>query len=182
MADSISTQSAPLTRPHVIGWSWAFASQGGQIIVQAASFLLLAKSLPVRDLGAFVGICAVTSILTPFAAMGTVNTLIKHVSRQSEQVAERWNKAVSASFWFGLLASLVAGVTCRLLLPKSVPTYAIIALIFTELLAWRWTQLIGMTLQGLHEIDRKSQLEMLVMCARAGAVLTFFLLSARIGL
>ena len=115
MADSISTQSAPLTRTHAIGWSWAFASQGGQIIVQAASFLLLAKSLPVRDLGAFVGICAVTSILTPFAAMGTVNTLIKHVSRQSEQVAERWNKAVSASFWFGLLASLVAGVACRLI-------------------------------------------------------------------
>jgi O-antigen/teichoic acid export membrane protein len=179
MADSTSIQSAPLPRTHVIGWSWAFASQGGQIIVQAASFLLLAKSLPVRDLGAFVGICAVTSILTPFAAMGTVNTLIKHVSRQSEQMAERWNNAVSASFWFGLLASLVAAVACRLLLPKSVPTYAIVALIFTELLAWRWTQLIGMTLQGLHEIDRKSQLEMLVICARAGATLTFFLLSAR---
>src|SRR5947209_19638529 len=113
MADSISTQSAPLTRAHVIGWSWAFASQGGQVIVQAASFLLLAKSLPVVDLGAFVGICAVTSVLTPFAAMGTVNTLIKHVSRQSEQVSERWNKTVSGSCWFGMLASHAAGVSCR---------------------------------------------------------------------
>src|ERR1051325_6835466 len=180
MANPTSSEPGPLTRTHVIGWSWSLASQGWQIIAQAAAFLLLAKSLPVRDLGVFVGIGAVTSILGPFAAMGTANTLIKHVSRQREKLAERWSKAVSASFWFGLLACLFAGLACRLLLPKAVSSYAIIALVFADLLAWRWTQLIGMTFQGLHEIDRKSQLEILVVGARACAALALFLLPGRL--
>jgi O-antigen/teichoic acid export membrane protein len=180
MATPTSSEPRVLTRTHFIGWSWSFASQGVQIIAQAGAFLLLARSLPVRDIGVFIGVGAVTSILTPFAAMGTANTLIKHVSRQHEELAERWNVAVSASFWFGLLASLFAGLACRLLLPAAVPSYAIMALVFADLLAWRWTQLISLTLQGLSEIDRKSQLEMLAVCARAGAALALFLLPGRL--
>src|SRR5262249_33172846 len=141
-------------------------------------FLLLAKSLPVKDLGTWVGVGALASMLSPFAAMGTANVLIKHVSRDPTELPDRWQRAVSTSFWCGLALCSIASLACRLLLPDAAPFYVIVGLLVAELLVWRWTLLVGMTLQGLHQIDRKSQLDILVVAARAGAALLLFSLPA----
>src|SRR5215467_5756345 len=178
MINETPAESGVLTRAHLRSWSWSFAGQGVQLAVQAGSFLLLAKALPVKDLGTWVGVGALASILSPFTAMGTANVLIKHVSRDPAELPERWQRAVSASFWCGLVLCVMASLACRLLLPDAAPLYVIGALFVAELLVWRWTQLIGLTLQGLHQVDRKSQLEILVVGARAGAALLLFSLPA----
>src|SRR5215467_6675045 len=169
MINETPAESGVLTRAHLRSWSWSFAGQGVQLAVQAGSFLLLAKALPVKDLGTWVGVGALASILGPFVAMGTGNVLIKHVSRNPAELPERWRRAVSASFWCGLALCLLAGIACRLLLPHAAPFYVILALFIAELVVWRWTQLIGQTLQGLHQLDRKSKLDILVVGARGSA-------------
>jgi O-antigen/teichoic acid export membrane protein len=163
-------------RPHVRSWFWSFAGQAVQVVAQAGAFLLVAKCLPVSDLGMFIGIVAITATLGPFVGMGSPNLLIKHVSRDASSFPDRWASLVSTTLWSGSLLCLLAVPACRFLLPHTVPTYAIALTVVADMLFWRWPQLIGLTLQGLSKIHRKSQLDIFVSCARFSAALVLFAL------
>jgi O-antigen/teichoic acid export membrane protein len=59
---------------------------------------------------------------------------------------------------------------------EAVPWYAIVLLVISDLLLWRWPYLVGLALQGLGEFNRKSQLEIVVVCMRLAAATLLFAL------
>jgi O-antigen/teichoic acid export membrane protein len=170
--------SAPknLVIPHVRSWSWALAGQAAQVLGQAAAFILVARALPVGDMGAFIGLTALTSILAPFTGMGAGNLLIKYVARDRAAFAERWSKLLGTTLLSGSALCLLAALACRLVVRQAVPWYAIALLVISDLLLWRWPYLVGLVLQGLGEFNRKSQLEILVVCMRLAAAMLLFAL------
>jgi O-antigen/teichoic acid export membrane protein len=74
------------------------------------------------------------------------------------------------------LRTLPCRYTRWLFLSSAVPFYAIVLLVVADLMLWRWLYLVGLTLQGLGEINRKSQLEILVVCVRLTAAMLLFAL------
>jgi O-antigen/teichoic acid export membrane protein len=170
-----SAQST-IARPQIRQWSWALAGQAAQVLGQAGSFLLIAKALPVSDMGFFIAATSLTSILAPFTGMGAANLLIKQVARNRSAFASLWANLLGTTLASGCVLCLAAIPACWLLLSGAVPFYAIVLLVVADLMLWRWLYLVGLTLQGLGEIDRKSQLEILVVCVRLTAAMLLFLL------
>jgi O-antigen/teichoic acid export membrane protein len=165
----MSSAPSSLIRPQVRSWSWALAGQATQLAGQAGAFLLIARALPVGDMGIFIAATAVTSILAPFTGMGAGNLLIKYVARDRAAFADRWANLLGATLFTGCMLCLVAVPVCRMILPLAVPWHVVALLVIADLLFWRWPYLVGLTLQGLGEINRKSKIEMLAVGARLAA-------------
>ena len=66
---------------------WMFLGQGLRLVIQAAYFTVIARSLGASNYGAFVSIAALAGILFPFATMGSGFLLIKNVSRDQSLFA-----------------------------------------------------------------------------------------------
>jgi O-antigen/teichoic acid export membrane protein len=60
---------------------WMFLGQGLRLIIQMLYFVEIARSLGVRNYGAFVGVIALVGIVFPFGSLGSGNLLVKNVSR-----------------------------------------------------------------------------------------------------
>src|SRR6202167_331566 len=53
--------------------------QGFRLVIQAAYFVLVARSLGPDAYGAFVTVVAIAALLGPFSGLGTANLFIKNV-------------------------------------------------------------------------------------------------------
>lgn len=85
--------------------------QGLRLVIQAAYFVLIARSLGPKQYGAFVAMTSLVAVAAPFAGFGTQVVLLKYVARQRTLLPVYWGN--------GLLTIAVSG---------SVLTLAILAL------------------------------------------------------
>src|SRR6202050_1966122 len=67
---------------------WLSAGQGLRLLIQAAFFTIIARSLGVSNFGSFVGVVALVGILYPFGSLGSGNILVKSVARNRESFSE----------------------------------------------------------------------------------------------
>src|SRR5208283_3444620 len=65
--------NSPLAR----NTAWMMVGQGLRLVIQALYFIEIARSLGVRNYGAFVGVVALVAIVYPFGALGSGNLLVK---------------------------------------------------------------------------------------------------------
>jgi O-antigen/teichoic acid export membrane protein len=72
-----SIPKTPLAR----NTAWMITGQGMRLVIQAAYFLEIARSLGVSNYGAFVGVVALVGVVYPFASLGGGNLLVKNVAR-----------------------------------------------------------------------------------------------------
>ena len=75
--------------------------QGLRLAIQAAYFVLIARSLGPDAYGAFVAVVAMASVLGPFSGMGTPNLFIKNVRSGKRAASLCWGN--------GLLLTAVSG-------------------------------------------------------------------------
>ena len=69
---------------------WMMGGQGLRLIIQAVYFIEMARSLGVRNYGAFIGVVAMVGIVYPFASLGSGNLLVKNVSRERSLFSVYW--------------------------------------------------------------------------------------------
>src|SRR5271154_3526131 len=75
--------------------------QGLRLVIQAAYFVLVARSLGPDAYGAFVTVVAMAALLGPFSGMGTPNLFIKNVRSGKREAALCWGN--------GLLLTVLSG-------------------------------------------------------------------------
>ena len=78
--------------------SWILIARLVNVVIQAAYFIILARSLGTENYGSFVGISALASLLSPFVALGSDDMLVKEVSV---------NKGVFPTYWGNALLVLL---------------------------------------------------------------------------
>src|SRR3984885_16097737 len=81
--------------------------QGFRLVIQAAYFILIARSLGPDAYGAFVTLVAMAGILGPFSGMGTPNLFIKNVRSGKRDAAVCWGNGLLLTTVSGLLFSLL---------------------------------------------------------------------------
>jgi len=109
--------------------------QGMRLVVQAAYFTVIARSLGASNYGAFVGVVALVGIVFPFGTLGSGQLLIKNVSRDKGLFATYWGRAlfttaVSTSILFAAVAIL-----SHFLLPDAIPLRLVFLVSGADLLA-----------------------------------------------
>ena len=93
--------------------------QGFRLVIQAAYFVLVARSLGPNAYGAFVTMVAISALLGPFSGMGTPNLFIKHVRSQNRAAEVCWGNGILLTLVSGTLLCLLATWLSRLLQLKT---------------------------------------------------------------
>lgn len=113
--------------------SWILIARLINVVVQAAYFVILARSLGAENYGSFVGISALASLLSPFVALGSDDILVKQVSV---------TRGVFPTYWGNALLILLVNSTfitsCLLLIskfifPSNVPLSSIGLIVIADL-------------------------------------------------
>ena len=82
---------------------WILLGNGLKLVIQAAYFIIIARSLGPEQYGAFVAVVAIAAILSPFVGLGTSNLIIRNAVRD--------RTAFSASWGNGLFVTSVTKIT-----------------------------------------------------------------------
>jgi O-antigen/teichoic acid export membrane protein len=96
--------------------AWSFSGQIARVGLQGAYFVIVARVLGVDGFGAFAGVVALVALASPYASLGALNLLVKHVSTGS-------NSAV-VQFSNGVLVTFVVGAAFIVLLVLAAPGVA----------------------------------------------------------
>jgi O-antigen/teichoic acid export membrane protein len=162
--------------------TWMFAGFGARLFVQAAYFVLIARSLGSYQYGTFVGATAVVSVVAPFASIGFGNLLVRNVSRNNMLFSECWGNALLVSVVSGTL--LLAGVTVIAgLWMRGTFSISLILLVgVADLFAYRTVEVAAQAFQAIGQMRYTAQLNLLPnllrLCAAAYLTQTFHHLSA----
>jgi O-antigen/teichoic acid export membrane protein len=127
--------------------------QGFRLVIQAAYFVLIARSLGPDAYGAFVTVVAMAALLGPFAGMGTTDLFIKNVRSGKRNAAICWGNGVLLIVLSGsLLTALAVGLSLLLHLRTAAWVVAIVC--SADLVFFRITELAA---YGFTALDRMKQ-------------------------
>ncbi len=124
--------------------------QGLRLVIQAAYFVLIARSLGPDRYGAFAAIVALAAILSPFSGLGTNNLFIKNVRSGKRSAAVCWGNGLVATTASGILFSFVV-LGVNLLFHLKMGLLVVVAICISDLVLMRFTEL---ALFGFAAVDQ----------------------------
>ena len=168
----IKTKIAQLTSKALFkDTSWLLIARLINVLVQAAYFVILARTLGAEQYGSFVGITALASLLFPFICLGSDDVLVKEVSV---------NRGLFATYWGNTLLILLVNsitVTALLLLlsglifPDNISLITIAFLLIADLLGLGLQEASNKTMRTVGLADKAAVLIVLTTVGKLLAVL-----------
>jgi O-antigen/teichoic acid export membrane protein len=151
---------------------WMTLAQGGQLVIQAVYFVLIARALGASGFGAFAAALALVSILSPLAALGTGNLLVMHVARRPGSFGRYWGNALLAIPVAGVPLLLLSLVGAALLVPNLSPQI-VAALGFAEFFMARLVDSSAQAFQAFERMLYTAVIGVLPSACRLGAAAVF---------
>ncbi len=115
-------------------------SQGLRLAIQAAYFVLLARSLGVNAYGSFIAITAIAALLAPFSCLGHGPLFIRDVRSGGQDPALCWGNGIVITLILGTLLTLGAVLTSVLIGVGSEIT-VLVAICVSDLVLMRLVEL-----------------------------------------
>ena len=129
--------------------------QGFRLVIQAAYFVLIARSLGPDAYGAFVTVVAMAALLGPFSSLGTPNLFFKNVRSGKREASVCWGNGILLTVISGtLLSALGLGLSVLLHL-KTVP-FAVTIVCFADLVLLKVTELAAFGFTALDQMKQTS--------------------------
>jgi O-antigen/teichoic acid export membrane protein len=129
--------------------------QGFRLVIQAAYFVLIARSLGPDAYGAFVTVVAMAALLGPFSSLGTPNLFIKNVRSGKREASVCWGNGILLTVISGtLLSALGLGLSVLLHL-KTVP-FAVTIVCIADLVLLKVTELAAFGFTALDQMKQTS--------------------------
>jgi O-antigen/teichoic acid export membrane protein len=127
--------------------------QGLRLVIQAAYFVLVARSLGPDAYGAFVAVVAMAALLGPFSGVGTPSLFIKNVRSGKRDASVCWGNGLLLTLVSGLLLSAL-GVGLSAAFQLRTPPFVVMVVCFTDLVLLKVTELAAF---GFTATDRMKQ-------------------------
>jgi O-antigen/teichoic acid export membrane protein len=144
---------------------WMLGGNGLKLVIQAAYFILIARSLEPAQYGAFVAVVAIAAIVSPFVGVGTSNLIIRNVAHDPRSFSRSWGN--------GLLVTLVSGaaalalvLSCVLLLPADVRWTVLFLVAAADLVFGRIVDFCGFAFSSVDRFGATAQLNMWISLSR----------------
>ena len=131
---------------------WMFAGQGMRLVIQAAYFTVIARSLGAANYGAFVGVAAFVGIAFPFGALGSGNLLIRDVARDSTTFSKAWGAALLRTTIFSSALVGLVIVLAHFALPPELPRRLILLIALADIVGMNLTLLSAFAFQALERL------------------------------
>jgi O-antigen/teichoic acid export membrane protein len=142
-------------------------AQTARVVVQALTFVLVARLLGPSGFGTFAATLALVMIVAPFAALGTGNVLVMRVARNPDEFRRAWGTALLC-IPLAVVPLLVVVVAIRSLFLGFVPLGAMAFVVLAELVFARVVDSAAQAFQGLERMRAASLVSSLPSLARLG--------------
>jgi O-antigen/teichoic acid export membrane protein len=100
---------------------WLLVGKGMRLVLQAAYFVIIARTLGVANYGAFVGTTALVAIVSPFVGLGIDTLLLKNVAKDRNLFREYWGNALWMVLVTGIGLMSVLALVRPIVLPSISP-------------------------------------------------------------
>ncbi len=148
--------------------------QGARLAIQAAYFTVIARSLGVRNYGAFVGVVALVGILYPFATGGRGSILVQNVARDRRAFPAMWGAALSTIAVWGSMLVTFAALISHFALPGSIPLRLVLLVGVSDIVGLNVTTVAGQAFQSFERLNWMAALSVLASASRlAGALILY---------
>jgi O-antigen/teichoic acid export membrane protein len=114
--------------------------QGLRLIIQAAYFVLIARSLGPTAYGAFAAVVALAAVLGPFSGMGTPNLFIRDVRSGKREAVICWGNGLLITVVSGSLLTVLVLVVNYLFHLKT-SSFIVLAVCISDLIFMKITEL-----------------------------------------
>jgi O-antigen/teichoic acid export membrane protein len=145
---------------------WVAAGQGTRLAIQAAYFTLIARSLGVKNYGAFVGVVAVIGVFYPFGSLGRGNILVKNVARNRSLFPTMWGTALITTLLFGSALVGLALVLSCLALPPTIPTLLILLVAVSDIIGLNIILMSGQAFQSFDQLNWLATINVMISASR----------------
>jgi O-antigen/teichoic acid export membrane protein len=145
--------------------------QGVRLAVQAAYFMVIARSLGAVNYGAFVAVSALIGIAYPFGALGSGSLLIKEVAPNASVFARSWGAALLRACAFGSLLTLFVCGFSDLILPREISHGIVVLIAISDIVGLNLILLSAQAFQSLERLNWTSVIYVLISASRLAAAL-----------
>jgi len=145
---------------------------GIRVVVQAAYFIVIARSLGAEGYGAFVSVIALVNILVPFSGLGSGYLLVQNVSRSAELFAKYWGNVLAMTLLSGLVFVGAVLWLSHYFLPGSIPPLLVLLIAVSDLLFARVLDAGGLAFLAFQRLAWTAHLQVLLSLSRLGAALS----------
>jgi O-antigen/teichoic acid export membrane protein len=128
--------------------------QGLRLVIQAAYFVLIARSLGPDAYGAFVAVVALAAVLSPFSGMGTPNLFIKDVRSGKRMPGVCWGNGLFLTTVSGIALTLVV-LLVNFVFHLKTPWLVAVVICLSDLVFMKITELAAF---GFGAMDRMKEL------------------------
>jgi O-antigen/teichoic acid export membrane protein len=143
--------------------------QGLRLVIQAAYFVLIARSLGPDAYGAFVTVVAMAALLGPFSGLGTANLFIKNVRSGKREASVCWGNGILLTVLSGTLLSCLGMGLSTLLHLKTVPLVVTIVCV-ADLVLLKVTELAAFGFAAMDRMKQTSIQSVVVSLLRLGGI------------
>jgi O-antigen/teichoic acid export membrane protein len=145
---------------------WMFFGQGLRLVIQAAYFIEIARSLGASNYGAFIGVVALVGIAYPFGALGGGNLLVKNVARDRSLFAAYWGRSLVVTAACSSALLVVVLWVSRLVLPASIPMRLVLLVAGADLVGLNIIGICGQAFQAFERLNWTATINVLISASR----------------
>ena len=161
----------PLRSPLAKNTLWMSAGQGLRLIVQAAFFTVIARSLGTGNYGAFVGVAAFVGIASPFGSLGSGNILIRDVARDPQVFRSAWGRALLQTVLFGSFLCAVICLSSKVALPHTISLRMVLLIALSDIIGLNLALLAAYAFQAFEFLSWTSAIYISMSVSRLIAAL-----------
>lgn len=143
--------------------------QGLRLVIQAAYFVLIARSLGPTAYGAFAAVVALVSVLGPFSGMGTTNLFIRDVRSGKRDAVICWGNGLLITVVSGSLLTAVVLVVNSLFHLKT-GAFIVLVVCISDLIFMKITELAAFGFAASNRMKDTSIQSVVVSLLRLAAI------------
>jgi len=144
---------------------------GLKLVIQAAYFTVIARSLGAEHYGAFVGVVGLVGILSPFGTLGSGNLLIKNVARDHRKFRTNFGLALLTTISVSSIFFLLVGLVSRYFLPATIPASLAMLIAASDLFGTSITLICGQAFLAFERLKWTASINALLSALRLVAAL-----------
>jgi O-antigen/teichoic acid export membrane protein len=150
---------------------WMSAGQGLRLLIQALFFTAIARSLGVRNYGAFVGVVALVGILYPFGSLGSGNLMVKGVARDKGLFSTMWGAALATTTFCGAILIAVVVLLSTLALPPTIPKRLVLLVAISDIFGLNVITIACQAFQAFEQLHWTAAINVFLSAIRLSGVL-----------
>jgi O-antigen/teichoic acid export membrane protein len=150
---------------------WMLLGLGLKLVVQGLFFAVIARALGVQNYGAFVGVVGLVGVVSPFAALGSANLLIKNVARDGTQFKKNYGLALSTTLLSGSVLFGLIVLTSHFLLPATIPLGLVMLVAAADLFGLNVVVICGQAFLAFERVKWTASINVLLSATRLAAAI-----------